>query len=215
MEKKLFICHLNLASPSLPPYLPSLTTLDRPRSFPRSSSLDNHQTRPPNPSPPVSDKMFPSTGTSILSSDYSDDVEAQIPLLSLESTHIWFRPPPKSSSSAQPSSSRAASIVSVTNYKTIPTPEATSVISHDSADVENEMEWEKKYESLLMSLWGGVYFSTLLTGTLLLIWGCLAGRAWPKVVGGTFVGLHVLVCGGLVVVEAHFGAMEAEVQVEV
>lgn len=211
------MCHLNLASQSLPPYLPSSTTLAH--SF-STRPLDIHQTRAPPPSPSVSDRMFPSIGTEILSSDYSDDVEAHIPLLSLESTHTWFRPPPKSSSSSQasssqPSSSRATSVASVANYKTIPTPEATSVISEDSAEVENEMEWEKKYETLIMSFWGVIYFSTLLIGILLLIWGCLTGRAWPKVVGGVFVGLHVLVCVGLVVVEAHFEGMEAEVLVEV
>lgn len=164
--------------------------------------------------------MFPSIGTEILSSDYSDDIEAHIPLLSLESTNTWFHPPPKSpsssqASSSQPSFSRATPVASVANYKTIPTPEAASVTSHDSMEVENEMEWEKKYETLLMRFWGVIYFSTLLIGTLVLIWGCLAGRAWPKVVGGVFVGLHVLVCFGLVVVEAHFEGMEAGVQVEV
>lgn len=181
--------------------------------------LDNHQTRAPPPSPSASDRMFPSTGTKILLSDYSDDVEAHIPLLSLESTHTWFRPPPKSSSSSQasssqPSTSRAAFVAPATNYKTIPTPEATSIKSHDSAEVDYEMEWEK-YETLLMSLWGLIYFSTLLIGILLLIWGSLAGRAWPKVVGGVFVGLHVLVCVGLVIVESHFEGMEAKIQVEV
>lgn len=164
--------------------------------------------------------MFRSIGTEILSSDYSDDIEAHIPLLSLESSHTWFRPPPKSSSSSQasssqPSSSRATSVSSVANYKTIPTPEATSVTSHSDASVEIEMEWEKKYETLLISLWGVIYFSTLLIGILLLIWGCIGGKVWPKAVGGVFVGLHVLVCVGMVVVETHFEGREAEPEVEV
>ena len=153
--------------------------------------------------------MFPSVGTEILPSDYSDDIESQIPLLSLKGTYTWIRPPPESSSSAstsQESSSRAtsvASVASVANYKSIPTPEATSVTSQD-----NETAWEKNHETLLMSLWSLVYFSTLLTGMFLLIWGCLGGRVWPKVVGGVFVGLHVLVSVGMGIVEAHFDGMD-------
>ena len=42
----------------------------------------------------------------------------------------------------------------------------------------------------------------------LLIWGCLGGRVWPKVVGGLFVGLHVLVCVGMGIVEMHFDGMD-------
>lgn len=152
--------------------------------------------------------MFLSVGTEIFPSDYSDDIEFQIPLLSDEGTYTWFRPPPESSSSAstsQKSSSRStsvASVASVANYKSIPTPEAISVISQD-----NETAWEKKHETLLMSLWSLVYCSTLLTGIFFLIWGCLGGRIWPKVIGGVFVGLHVLVCVGMVVVETYFDGM--------